>query len=54
MFKPDPEYNLAVFGDLPKVFDVINHNKLLKKMNNCGIRDIAHDWFENYRSDRQQ
>ena len=28
-------------------FDVINQDIILKKMNNYGIRGIAHDWFEN-------
>jgi len=54
MSKPDPEFTLAVFCNLSKAFDVINHEILLKKMNNYGIRGIEHDWFENYLSDPQQ
>jgi len=54
MSKPGPEFVLAVFCDLLKALDVINHDILLKKMTNYGIRGIANDWFENYPSDRQQ
>jgi len=54
MSKSDPESTLAVLCDLSKAFDVINHDILLKKMHNYGIRGIAHEWFESYLSDRQQ
>ena len=54
MPEPDPEYPLTVLWDLSKAFDVINHEIVLKKMNNYRIRGIAHDWYEMYLSDRQQ
>ena len=40
--------------DLSKTFDVIDHDILLSKMNNYGIRGLANDWFKNYLSGRQQ
>ena len=51
MFKPDTELTLAVFCDLS---NETNHEILLKKMNNLGIRGITQDCFESYLSDRQQ
>ena len=56
MSKSDPEFRLAVFCDISKAFDVINHDILLKKMNidNYRIRSIGDDWFVNDLSNRQQ
>ena len=33
---------------------MIDHDILLSKMNNYGIRGLANDWFKNYLSGRQQ
>ena len=52
--KQNSEYTLAVFCDLSKAFDVINHRILLHKLNNCGIRGIINTWFENYLFERTQ
>ena len=54
MSRPDPEFILAVLCDLSMALDLINHEILLMKINNYGISGIAHDWFEQYISDRQQ
>ena len=36
-----------------RAFDVINHDILLKKLNNYGIRGLTNDWFRSYLSDRE-
>ena len=48
------EYNLAVFLDLRKAFDTVNHNVLLLKLESYGILGIELKWFKSYLSDRQQ
>ena len=52
--KTDPEFTLAVLCDLSKAFDVIDHDILLGKLHNYGIRGLANEWFRNYLSERQQ
>ena len=48
------EIGIGLFLDLPKAFDLVNHNILLEKMNTIGIRGIAYKWFQSYLTQRAQ
>ncbi len=48
------KHTLAVFCDLRKAFDTVNHKVLLRKMEKIGIRNTELLWFRNYLSNRTQ
>ncbi len=52
--KPSKNLTLAVFIDLSKAFDTINHDILLKKLDNLGVRGVSNTWFRNYLENRMQ
>lgn len=45
---------VALFLDICKAFDTVNHALLLRKLDALGIRGIVGDWFRSYLSQRQQ
>ena len=50
----DRKVSVAVFMDLSKAFDTLDHSILLKKLQFYGIRDTVLKWFESYLTDRYQ
>ena len=49
--KPNPDYTLAIFCDLSKAFNVIDHRILLHKLSAYGIRGLVKKWFASYLTD---
>lgn len=44
----------AIYCDVSKAFDTIDHTILLNKLENCGIRGVLNAWFGSYLSNRKQ
>ena len=44
----------AVFIDLRKAFDSVDHNTLITKLNLYGLKNTEIDWFRDYLSNREQ
>ena len=47
------EYTGAIFVDLKKAFDTVDHKVLLKKLFDIGVRGLTLKWFENYLINRR-
>ena len=52
--KDNRQVNLAIFLDLKKAFDTVDHSILAKKLRSYGIGDKAGEWFESYLENREQ
>ena len=48
------KHQTAIFVDIRKAFDTVNHNILLEKLKNIGIRGKAWEWFRSYLTGRKQ
>ena len=48
------EYGCAIFLDLAKAFDTVNHDILIQKLQNLGVRGPINKWFQSYLENRQQ
>jgi hypothetical protein len=45
---------VGIFLDISKAYDVINHNRLLDKLDSYGIRGSVSKWFQSYLTSRKQ
>ena len=43
-----------MFLDFQRVFDTVNHDILISKLNHFGVRGLFLDWFKSYFTNRQQ
>jgi hypothetical protein len=48
------EHTIAIFCDLRKAFDTVDHKILLSKMHKIGIRGVELLWFQDYLTNRKQ
>jgi len=48
------QLSIAIFCDLRKAFDTVNHAILLTKLEHLGVRGVELLWFKNYLSNRKQ
>jgi len=52
---PDNNFKvMGIFLDVQKTFDCVNHELLLRKLENSGIREVSNNLFRSFLSDRTQ
>ena len=47
-------FSCGIFVDLQEVFDTVDHDTLIGKLEHYGIRGIINKWFETYHKDWQK
>jgi hypothetical protein len=50
----EKKHTIAIFCDLRKAFDTVDHNILFKKLYKLGVRCVELDWFKHYLHNRKQ
>ena len=50
----DNEFAIGVFVDMKKVFDTVDHEIPIRRLEHYGVRDAAKDWFCLYLANRKQ
>jgi len=48
------EHTIAIFCDLKKAFDTVDHSLLIKRLERYWVHNISLSWFKNYLSERKQ
>ncbi len=48
------QHAIAIFCDLKKAFDTVDHKLLIIKLKRYGVAGLALDWFKSYLSNRKQ
>ena len=48
------QLNLAIFLDLKKAFDTVDHRIFIKKLGAYGIRGISGEWLTSFLTSRKQ
>ena len=51
--KEEGLYTAAMFLDLSKAFDTLEHEVVLRKLEKYGVRGIANNWYRDYLSNRK-